>query len=113
MTPEERVLIVLKAPARTPLKELAGQIGLDKSTIHKIKTGKLYAGILPEIPRKQQTLRQDRSKRCWHCRLATTNAKPSGNGHSYDPRQWCSLDVPEAMDPKFAIECPSFVNYLS
>ena len=111
LTTEEKVRIVLEAPGTISAAEIGRRVGLSRQAVRMIRTGKLHAGVLPDLPRKEPC---HGYLRCWHCRLAakTRSDKERMRQRRHhdveEPIPWCSIGIPESVDPTYARECPAF-----
>ena len=111
-TREEReaiALAVLSAPCETPTAVLAHRVGLSRETVRCIRIGKLYAEVLPHLPRIDPQAMQ---RSCLDCQLFSS--RPSrlrgkdGSGiHSHGR---CSIGIPEAENIHYGRGCGAFVE---
>lgn len=103
MTIEERVRFILENPGLSSA-EIARRIKRSRQAVSMIRDGRMCVDVLPELPRQEHNLS---SRRCWHCQLSSRS-----HFHNWwrevEQRPWCSIDIPESIDPVFARECPSF-----
>jgi hypothetical protein len=106
MTPTEIVRIIFQAPRTVPDSALARQVGLSRTAVQLVLTGKLYRHVLPQFERIAPGHRYNRCWRCVHAKAAYDPKWKAKRGEDY---RWCSLGYPESHNPKYAVECPAFM----
>jgi predicted metal-dependent enzyme (double-stranded beta helix superfamily) len=78
------------------LAEIAKMAGVSRQTIHQMANRYAWrervSGFLPA----EETM----ERRCWQCVLWTAPKTEEENG--------CSLEIPEAIEPRFAVLCGAF-----
>lgn len=73
---------------------LAKAMGISRQAIQSIRTGKTYKELFPEIPRRRVMQRKQEGNGCTKCK------------HWHD--DYCDLDIPEAGEAGFFMECSCF-----
>jgi hypothetical protein len=106
---EAIALAVLTAPCETPTAVLAHRVGLSRETVRCIRIGKLYAELLPHLPRIDPDAMQ---RSCLDCQLFSSRPSRLRGDDGSDVRSFgsCSIDIPEAANIHFARGCGAFVE---
>jgi len=95
-TEDEIVLAVLTSPVEMRTGDIAKEFGLCREVTRKIRTGKTYVELFPEIERltTEQMVRT-----CEKCAFFQRKSKRT---------TWCDLGYPEAVSRHFARGCGAY-----
>jgi hypothetical protein len=90
------VLAVLTFPIEMRTADIAKEVGLSSESTRKIRTGKTYVELFPEIERltTEQMVRT-----CEKCSFFQRKSKRT---------TWCDLGYPEAVSRRFARGCGAY-----
>jgi hypothetical protein len=95
---EEVVLAVLNAPIEMASRVLGERYGVCRETVRKIRFGRSFAHLYPEIERL--TVEQ-MARTCNNCIFFERKSKR---------KAWCNLGFPECSNPKFARGCGAYLD---
>ena len=85
---EARVRAVLSLPPTAVPSQAAAALGMDQTTFRRIRLGRLWADVLPELERMTPEVTQ---RLCLHC----VQWKPSTSRAGGDRQGSCLLGIPE------------------
>jgi len=85
---EAKVRAVLTTPPTVPASEASRELGMDRATFGRIRRGRLWADVLPELERWTS---EQSARLCHHC----TQWEPSTSRAGGDRQGRCMLGIPE------------------
>jgi hypothetical protein len=95
-TEDKIVLAVLTSPVEMRTADIAKEVGISNESTRRIRTGKTYVELFPEIERltTEQMVRT-----CEKCSFFQRKSKRT---------TWCDLGYPEAVSRRFARGCGAY-----
>ena len=100
---------VLLAPIEVSHQIVGDQVGIGRSLTRMIRYGQAYADVLPELPRLEPDQTRRRCDQCVHWKAQRIRTR-SETQDDIRRHGFCTLEIPEAENMRYARGCGAFTK---